>query len=894
MDGMPLLLLSFLSLFTVGLIVSVWYRRRSSNRRLPKTTNSIRQYLLSRNLIFAGIVIVISSVVVFVITMLLSTQIQITHMAANSLLASTALTAFQTDLEEELDRFGNEEALIGRDKATTARALGRLYRTTEHFQRVVLVNNEEAIIYAYPPEDPGSTLTDEEQLAVAAVINNGLKQRVISKNSAGEDIVSIIVPVVQENSFPATVLIGRVPSQELSRIIGTLEDGQFSSYIIDSEDRLIARTDGENPSTAWMQAPIDNIQNLKVPGGVGGKVFLYKNQNQSRDLIYITPRTAQSWYVATVMPYGNVFKQAFFYAFSLAATFFIVAFVFYKQLDRYGQNLSMPITELANASRSIAKGGKLTTRVYSNRQDEIGDLVLAFTDMQLALKGRLDELSLLLNISQDISSSINIMQSMPVILQGALRGTGAAGARILILDPSGKVPLSFTEGPAGPDLAPFDRSLMTALRENNELAMASPRQISAQSNVVQAENSPIKSIYALPLRLNARFQGVFFLGFRQARDFDESERALLRTLAGQAAILVDNAYLFANAEGGRRRLAAVLESTTEAVIVTDQSDRILVINRAMEDAFQLSADRVKGRALVDIIESQPLVQALTQAEVGKLDLEIKGRDGRSYIANVSPIISQGGLKMGRVAILTDVTHYKEIDRLKSDFVSNVSHDLLTPLTVMSGFAAALSMSENLSAEQQKYINNISKSVEHMTGMVETLLNMARIEAGVDIFFEEVDIIALLREVVDEHWLYAHEAGIVLRVKESRGLPHVVADKTLLNQAISNFLTNGYKYAPNSGDMILAAEQVGNEVVISVQDHGPGIAGADQIRIFEKFYRIERHGEKKIKGTGLGLGMVKLIADRHGGRAWCQSDQGKGSTFCISVPLKGEDAQKLSA
>ncbi len=114
------------------------------------------------------------------------------------------------------------------------------------------------------------------------------------------------------------------------------------------------------------------------------------------------------------------------------------------------------------------------------------------------------------------------------------------------------------------------------------------------------------------------------------------------------------------------------------------------------------------------------------------------------------------------------------------------------------------------------------------------------------------------------------------------------------QAISNLLANGFKYAPNSGEMTLTAERIGDEVVISVHDQGPGVDGQDQIRLFEKFYRVQRHGSGEVKGSGLGLAIVKTIADRHGGRAWCHSDPDNGSTFYISVPINRTDLQKPAA
>ncbi len=856
--------------------------------------HSIQHSLLSRNFLFTFLVLLIGTSSIVVLSITLLTQYYIAQMAAGAVYTSGELVSFQADLEDVLNQFQNDEAMIGQEKAVTARALSRLYRASKNFQQVLLANDETAVIYAYPPQELGTTLSTEEESAISLVFESGEIQRAVSKIDEYGLTVSYIIPVIHDDLQIETLLIGRVPAIDLINILDVKGEEPISSFLINSENQVLLQTGGAPPLDTWSDEAFDTVRILNVPMGVGGKAYLRQISTKGWDLVFVGPKFSQSWNVAMVLPFQRVLNQGLFFGFSFAAVISLLGAVYLTNLRSYGQGISKPIKQLAKESHLIAEGGSLTNRIYTNRQDEIGELTHAFTDMQLALKGRLDELSLLLDVTQDISSSINIKQSMPIILQGALRGTGASGARVLILDPTGRTPLVFKEGPSGPDLKIFDRSLMGLLREHKELALGNVQQISERTGLDQFDIPPIRALYALPLQTNNVFQGVIFLGFRQTRAFSLSERQLLRTLAGQATVLVDNAYLFANAEGGRKRLAAVLASTSEAIIVTDQTDRILAINRAMENAFRITSKQVKGRNLGEVIGSKQFVEALNKSKTGKLDFEIKGKNDRSYFVNISPIVNQSGLFMGRVAILTDVTHYKEIERLKSEFVNSVSHDLRTPLTVMHGYMAALSMADNLTSEQLEFIEKMSHNVEHMTTMVETLLDLGRIEAGVGLLFEEVDVSALLRELIDEQWHYAHEAGLKLKVEGSRNLPPLIADKSLINQAISNFLTNTYKYAPKSGEIILAAQQIGNEIVIKVQDNGPGIARQDQLRLFEKFYRVPGESTEEIDGTGLGLGLVKSIADRHHGRAWVESEIGRGSTFYLSIPLQGIEATNPEA
>ena len=145
---------------------------------------------------------------------------------------------------------------------------------------------------------------------------------------------------------------------------------------------------------------------------------------------------------------------------------------------------------------------------------------------------------------------------------------------------------------------------------------------------------------------------------------------------------------------------------------------------------------------------------------------------------------------------------------------------------------------------------------------------------------------MLQEVADEHWMHAHQSGLKLLVEVEEDLPLIQGDPLRLRQAVTNLLTNALKYAPYSGPVILSAVRERNAVCISVRDRGPGIPKQDQLRLFEKFYRLERHTAAEKSGTGLGLAIVKSIAERHGGTAWCRSDLGKGSTFTISIPIAG--------
>ncbi|MEJ2746500.1 MAG: PAS domain-containing protein, partial [Anaerolineae bacterium] len=365
---------------------------------------------------------------------------------------------------------------------------------------------------------------------------------------------------------------------------------------------------------------------------------------------------AHPWTVVITVPYEVVLNLAMSIGAPLALVLLAVMGVFYGNLAVLSRDITNPLTELVQATKTIAGGDKWTPSEQAQRSDEIGQLNQAFHQMYLSRNKRLNELSLLLGVSHEVSGSMDINQGMEAILRGALRGTGAAGARAVVLNPSGGYPLQFGEGPAARTMAALDRRLMSQLRHQQALALTNESAIRQTLELAETAVLPVAAFMAIPLYSNERFQGILWLGYRQPHDFDQSEQNLLQTLAGQAAVLVENARLFATAEGGRRRLAAVLASTTEAVIVTDQTNRVLLVNRAMEKIFDLKSSNIIGRPVKDVIPAAELVEALAVEGNRARNLEIPGRNGRIFYANLSNIYTNEGQEMGRVAVLHDITH----------------------------------------------------------------------------------------------------------------------------------------------------------------------------------------------------------------------------------------------
>lgn len=884
----PLLVQGVLGGIVVNLLLIGLPQLRPKRREIPSPlSHSLNTRLVATFLLFAILLSFLLIVIGFNLAIRLSTNLVVDQMARDAQAVSSSIPNFRGQRQNLLVQTSLMDELLSSNVEERQQILEQLFKTGPFFRSLILVDDSKEIIGNYPEDPVSGSLTNLENIAVEDALVNGAPIISPAQELEGvEYVLSYVVPVIDNQEEVQAVLVGRVPDVSLEELVVALQGtlGKGIGFIIDEQNQVIGHPEPENLMKNW--APPANIRReIGNSAGLPGTAFEgLQGSTNTRQLIYYLSGPDHPWSVVITVPYEVILEQALQIAAQLAIVLIGAMVLFGALLLWLGRSITSPLTELAHASQEIA-GGSLDTPINPQGDDEIGRLGLAFGQMQLSLKRRLDELSLLLDVSQDVSKSIDINQGMPSVLKGALRGTGAAGARVVVMNPSGRRPLSFGEGPASSTMADYDRQVMRLIRRQKELVLTSPAEVNGTLKNGKAPEGLPKALVALPLATKQRFQGIFWLSYRDAHQFDLTELSFLRTLSSQASVLVENARLFATAEGGRRRLAAVLASTSDAVIVTDQTDRILLINPAMERFFDIKASEVIGRSIKDSVKSQALIDALTTESERTFNVEIPVAEGLVLNASSATIFNNDGQAIGRVAVLHDITYLKEIDEMKSEFVATVSHDLRSPLTFMLGYATMMPMVGALESKQEEYLHKIVGGIEQMSDLVDGLLDLGRLEAGVDLVFSRVRTRDILDSVYQEYLQPAGESGIQLVIQSDQNLPTIVGDAPLIRQAVANYVSNAIKYAPESGKVSLEATKKGAEVIIAVRDNGPGISTKDQLRLFEKFYRVKTRKNERTKGTGLGLALAKSIAERHGGRAWCESQEGKGSAFFISIPIE---------
>lgn len=343
--------------------------------------------------------------------------------------------------------------------------------------------------------------------------------------------------------------------------------------------------------------------------------------------------------------------------------------------------------------------------------------------------------------------------------------------------------------------------------------------------------------------------------------------------------------------GPQAILAALLSSTPDPVIVVDREHRIRLLNSSAEALLGVSGAAALGSPVAELARDgalRELLFALSQG-AGQPPAQIATADGSIYVPGAALISGENGEPGGWLLILRDMTRFKRLNRNMAEFLSTVSHDMRTPLTFMKGYLDMLGMIGPLTDRQEEFVDKIGGGVTQMSEMVEKILDAGRLDphtGSYELAREPADLAEVVHRATQGLLEPARKKGLNLSATIADNLPILNVDRAMLGSAFANLVENAVKYTPEGGtvEVTLGLEQ--NKIVFRVRDNGYGIPAADCERLFQRNVRIHRPEWKRVKGSGLGLFIVKNVAQRHGGDAWVESAEGLGSTFCLSIPLDG--------
>jgi two-component system phosphate regulon sensor histidine kinase PhoR len=342
----------------------------------------------------------------------------------------------------------------------------------------------------------------------------------------------------------------------------------------------------------------------------------------------------------------------------------------------------------------------------------------------------------------------------------------------------------------------------------------------------------------------------------------------------------------------RNLSSAILGSMVEGVAVVSGAERLVFSNQSFAEILGLDLPPKSGSALVEIVRQTDLIEAVRQVLAGepRVESEIVTGTLRQHFFAATVGAVRAGETYGAVVVLHDITELRRLERVRRDFVANVSHEFRTPLTAIQGFAETLlAGAMDDPQNRERFLEIIVEHSRRLARLTEDLLKLSKMDADrLELEIRRVSVPQLIESCIETAQHRAVEKEIAISVKPASGVPDIAGDRRRLAEVLQNLIDNALQYTLSRGEIVVSTETRDGEVVFTVADTGIGIPKADQSRIFERFYRVDAARSRELGGTGLGLSIAKHIVEVHGGRIWVDSEIGRGSQFHFTVPVFDAD------
>jgi PAS domain S-box-containing protein len=535
-----------------------------------------------------------------------------------------------------------------------------------------------------------------------------------------------------------------------------------------------------------------------------------------------------------------------------------------------------------------------------------------------------DQYKSLYTVTYEIATNLDLDRVAQNALDGALRITGAQTGVVLILDrESGRLfPWANTDWQANvvsPDSLPEDWTQGWRDEPIPPIVDLASLPETTWQATLQVPSGVLALIIA-PITANGEFYGLMLLGSREAGHFSHEDVTSIKAITAQVAGVSENAEIYRLINRQAQELGtmlrhqqeeasksqAILQSIADGVVVNNAQGQVVLLNPAAEQILNSSREHLLStdvRRLIEAFDDPGRTEALatiesmlvkanrpSQIQIFSVMLEM---DNRVISAHMAPVIARHDEFLGVVTVLRDITKEVESDRAKSEFISTVSHELRTPMTAIKGYTDLMygGAVGPLTDNQTHFLNVIQNNTGRLIALINDLLDISRIETG-RVRFEPapVKLGEVIGDVVEAMAARAKERGLNVSYEVAAGLPEVMGDRDRLHQVLTNLVGNAVNYTPE-GSVTIEATDANMAVQVSVRDTGVGIDSEEISRIFDRFYRSDDPVVQAASGTGLGLPIVKMFVEMHGGRVWVDSEKGRGSTFTFILPVRGAELEE---
>ena len=490
------------------------------------------------------------------------------------------------------------------------------------------------------------------------------------------------------------------------------------------------------------------------------------------------------------------------------------------------------------------------------------------------------ELKLLPEIGKELSARLNIEEIVTILLKRTSETLGAMLGHIVIISPNGAYQQThYCDDPSLSRHSQYmlpERLVERVKQERQGFIIDDTRN---ESKWNSPGNEAVRSVVVVPMFGRSHMLGLLLLANEQPGYFKDDHLLLLQAICSQASIALENARLYEDMEHERQHLAAVLQSAADAILMFDAEDRLSLVNPAGRKLFTDYEMKI-GRPLPGGVGYDSLIHNIKQARLSGEAFagEIAWPDKRVFSASITSL-QEGGC----VVVLHDVSHFKELEKVKDEFIATASHDLRNPITSIIGFSHIIKQAGPINELQEDFVKRIQDAASNMSELVSSMLDLAKMDLGMAPKQDIVDLSELLVKTANEFQPHAQAKEQSLTLGETAAGSKVQGDALQLHQALRNVVGNAIKYTPNHGSITLSLEQKDDMAQIQIRDTGYGIPAADLPLIFNRFYRIRNTGHEKVEGNGLGLAIVKSTVEQYGGSVVVESEPGHGSCFTISLP-----------
>ena len=776
------------------------------------------------------------------------------------------------------------------------------------------------MLYHYPV-GPGSTVgtdfsfRDYYQSALEST------EPLISKGrispTTEQAVATAVMPIRSEDGSFLGLVGTNIKLESLSDTLSAIlsehqADEGLQLAILDSSAQIIAYPDSGlllHPASEL----IPEIYQRVLAGESGTTTSI--DPNDERRLYTYAPIPRIGWGVIISRPTIYAFSTQIFLrrvVIAAAVTIVLIGLFFWRMLSL---RVVAPIERLAPTSEAIGINkpirpeDRAILEAQANRKDQVGDLTRAILKMEELIADRMKEQSTLLETSTAVVSSLDLRTVLDRILEQASRLLDVRMSAIIALDnKAGVFRIQASRGLSNQfaeqlTIQPTEPSSVTmrALHSREPIQVSDTEtDPSYKPQRPRARAEGYRAILAVPLNTQYAPPTALLVFHPKPHEFPHNEIQLLSNFANQATMAIENAVLYERSDmrlqEQTRRLEALIQSLLDGLILSNLSGSVVYANRRIGELAELSPEELAG-APVEMVLSRIVEKTTDPKSVSEgikkllertssrwveLSLLILGRNLRLRL-DAFDVTDMNDIPIGRGLILHDITADHELDRMKSSLVSTVSHELRTPLAAIKGYVSTL-LADDVEWDkesQQEFLSIISEESDRLTGLVNNLLDLSRIEAGsLSLSREECNLEESIHRAANQAQL---QPGNRFEVQIEAGLPPLYADCPRLETVIRNLIENSVKYAGEQASIQVEVNRQGEQIVFRVSDDGPGIPDDESQRIFESFYQVNASLARISSGAGLGLAICQGLVRAHGGEIWVEK-QDRGARLAFSIPL----------